>query len=276
MTIDAPRQLHQSPIHLRPPRTWTQSLNGVLFLLLFISGCFTIHGFQLLFLLPLKLVPGPNSRKLYDEGIRYTKGAFATLLSASFPEFTCVIYPSDSFRRPHEPMVRSDKTLHYVRDQRPGQVHGTGYSEPRGTRCVGQSHRPAPPFQMRHHFKPPGVCAACPYYLWFADPIIALGLLRLVVHLVFDVLCGHAQGRFHRLKEESQMDPCLWAGTSCLWQLASRSIHTRACECIGLYSLRAHGHPTSCSSQASFRNLGTKHSRKTSRLHSSCFPKERL
>jgi 1-acyl-sn-glycerol-3-phosphate acyltransferase len=40
-----------------------------------------VHGFQLLFVLPLKLVPGPNSRKLYDEGIRYTKGAFAVLLN---------------------------------------------------------------------------------------------------------------------------------------------------------------------------------------------------
>lgn len=47
-----------------------------------------IHGFQLLFILPLKLVPGPIARKLYDEGIRYTKGAFATLLSASFSGFS--------------------------------------------------------------------------------------------------------------------------------------------------------------------------------------------
>lgn len=51
-----------------------------------------VHGFQLLFVLPLKLVPGPRSGKLYDEGIRYTKGAFATLLSASSSEFTRTTY----------------------------------------------------------------------------------------------------------------------------------------------------------------------------------------
>jgi len=47
-----------------------------------------------------------------------------------------------------------------------------------------------------------------------ADPLAALGLLRLVVRLVFDILRGHTQGRVHRLKEESQMDSCDWAGTS--------------------------------------------------------------
>jgi hypothetical protein len=45
-----------------------------------------IHAFQLLFVLPLKLVPGSLSKKLYDEGIRYTKGAFATLMSKSSSE----------------------------------------------------------------------------------------------------------------------------------------------------------------------------------------------
>lgn len=47
-----------------------------------------------------------------------------------------------------------------------------------------------------------------------ADPLAALGLLRLVVRLVLDILRGHTQGRVHRFKEESQMDPCDWAGTS--------------------------------------------------------------
>lgn len=74
-----------------------------------------VHGFQLLFVLPLKLVPGPNSRKLYDEGIRYTKGAFAVLLSASSSEFTRAMY-TRNIRRPDESMVRSDKVIHYVRD----------------------------------------------------------------------------------------------------------------------------------------------------------------
>lgn len=43
-----------------------------------------IHGFQLFILLPLKLFSSsPRAWKLYDEGVRYTKGAFATLMSES-------------------------------------------------------------------------------------------------------------------------------------------------------------------------------------------------
>ncbi|KAG8219973.1 acyltransferase-domain-containing protein [Butyriboletus roseoflavus] len=81
MTVDASQSQHQLPIYSRPPRTWAQTLNGLLFLLLFIPGCLMVHAFQLFFVLPLKLVPGPNSSNLYDEGIRYTKGAFAALLN---------------------------------------------------------------------------------------------------------------------------------------------------------------------------------------------------
>ncbi|KAF9243936.1 acyltransferase-domain-containing protein [Melanogaster broomeanus] len=81
MTAPTPQHDWQLPIYSRPPRTWTQTLNGFLFLLLFIPGCFMIHGFQLLFVLPLTLVPSPQSRRLYDEGIRYTKGAFAALMN---------------------------------------------------------------------------------------------------------------------------------------------------------------------------------------------------
>ncbi|KAG9314536.1 acyltransferase-domain-containing protein [Chiua virens] len=38
-------------------------------------------GFNSSFSFHLKLVPGPKSTKLYEEGIRYTKGAFAALLN---------------------------------------------------------------------------------------------------------------------------------------------------------------------------------------------------
>ncbi|KAG1885690.1 acyltransferase-domain-containing protein [Suillus subluteus] len=80
MTVAA-RQ-HELPIFARPPRTWTQAFNGVFFLTVFIPGCLMVHGFQLLFLLPLKLFySSPRAWKLYDEGIRYTKGAFATLMN---------------------------------------------------------------------------------------------------------------------------------------------------------------------------------------------------
>ncbi|KIJ68231.1 hypothetical protein HYDPIDRAFT_24530 [Hydnomerulius pinastri MD-312] len=79
--MTAPTPQHHLPIYARPPKTWAQTLNGLLFFLLFIPGCFMVHGFQLLFVLPLKLVPGTRSKKLYDEGIRYTKGAFAALMN---------------------------------------------------------------------------------------------------------------------------------------------------------------------------------------------------
>ncbi|KIK98802.1 hypothetical protein PAXRUDRAFT_823470 [Paxillus rubicundulus Ve08.2h10] len=81
MTAPGLTPQYQLPIYSRPPKTWTQTLNGTLFLLSFIPGCFMIHAFQLLFVLPLKLVPGALSKKLYDEGIRYTKGAFAALMN---------------------------------------------------------------------------------------------------------------------------------------------------------------------------------------------------
>ena len=49
--------------------------------MLFIPGCFMVHVFQLS-LLPLKLLSWSTwAGKLYDEGIRYAKGTFATLMS---------------------------------------------------------------------------------------------------------------------------------------------------------------------------------------------------
>ncbi|EGO00364.1 hypothetical protein SERLA73DRAFT_180941 [Serpula lacrymans var. lacrymans S7.3] len=73
-------QTHELPISKRSPRTWPQILNAALFLIVFISGCVMVNGFQFVFLLPLRLFPFPWSRTLYDEGIRYTKEAFATLM----------------------------------------------------------------------------------------------------------------------------------------------------------------------------------------------------
>jgi len=80
MTVVA-RQ-HELPIFARPPRTWAQTLNEFLFFMLFIPGCLMVHGFQLLLLLPLKVLSSSSrAGELYDEGVRYSKGAFATLMS---------------------------------------------------------------------------------------------------------------------------------------------------------------------------------------------------
>lgn len=61
----------------RPPKTWFQTLHGVLFLIVFLSGCVMINAFQFLFLLPLAIMP--STRSLYSEGIRYSKGSFGKL-----------------------------------------------------------------------------------------------------------------------------------------------------------------------------------------------------
>ncbi|KAH7924889.1 hypothetical protein BV22DRAFT_1034681 [Leucogyrophana mollusca] len=74
-------KLHQLPISARPPKTGSQKLHAVVFFAVFLSGCVMINAFQFIFLLPLKILPFAWSKKLYDEGIRYTKGAFAALMN---------------------------------------------------------------------------------------------------------------------------------------------------------------------------------------------------
>lgn len=69
------------PISERPRKTWAQFLDGVAFGVLFILGCVLINVAQFLLLLPLKvLYLVPFGRRLYDTGIRRSKGAFGALL----------------------------------------------------------------------------------------------------------------------------------------------------------------------------------------------------
>ena len=83
MTVaTAQQQLHALPTASRPRRTWAQTANAILFLAVFTFACLMINGSQLVLLLPLKLLPFRRARKLYYEGIRYTKGAFGALLGA--------------------------------------------------------------------------------------------------------------------------------------------------------------------------------------------------
>ena len=74
--------LHTLEINERPPKTWAQVLHGIVFLVVFLSGCITIHATQIFFLLPLKLVPGEWAKQAYETGIRETKGAFGKLIGA--------------------------------------------------------------------------------------------------------------------------------------------------------------------------------------------------
>ncbi|EMD41741.1 hypothetical protein CERSUDRAFT_110317 [Gelatoporia subvermispora B] len=72
--------LHAIPIASRPRRTWRQVLNALSFLLVFLSGCLMINGSQFVVLLPLKLLPFDWARRAYYAGIRYSEGAFGTLM----------------------------------------------------------------------------------------------------------------------------------------------------------------------------------------------------
>lgn len=82
--MNAVRDLHNLPISERPSLSWLRRLNALLWCIIFNLGCLMVHGFQVVFLLPLRALPFKWSRKLYDEGICYTKGAFGCLLSSSF------------------------------------------------------------------------------------------------------------------------------------------------------------------------------------------------
>ena len=73
--------LHAVPISERPRRTWAQFFNGLAFGVLFILGVILVNVAQFLLLLPLRVLhPLPFGRRLYDTGVRRSKGAFGTLL----------------------------------------------------------------------------------------------------------------------------------------------------------------------------------------------------
>jgi hypothetical protein len=70
----------------RPSKTTFQLLHGIAFLVAFNICCILINLFQLMFILPLKALRYMDwAERLYDDGIRYTKGAFGTLIS----EYCC-------------------------------------------------------------------------------------------------------------------------------------------------------------------------------------------
>lgn len=76
--------LHTIEIDQRPQKTWAQLLHGVAFIVFFLSGCITMNATQVFFLLPLKLVPGDWAKRVYEEGVRETKGAFGKFIGAQY------------------------------------------------------------------------------------------------------------------------------------------------------------------------------------------------
>ncbi|KAF9270418.1 acyltransferase-domain-containing protein [Marasmius fiardii PR-910] len=79
MTISSPPP-YSLPVSQRAPLSWKQKILALGFGSMFNLGCLMINGSQFVFLLPLRILPFHWSRKLFEEGIRYTKGAFACLL----------------------------------------------------------------------------------------------------------------------------------------------------------------------------------------------------
>ena len=71
------------PIAQRPPTPSGRLIYAIPFLIIFNTGCLMVNGSQFVFLLPLRILPFKWSRDLYQAGIRYTKGAFGCLMSAS-------------------------------------------------------------------------------------------------------------------------------------------------------------------------------------------------
>ena len=76
--------LYALEIPKRPPKTWAQVLHALLFAVVFNVGCLMVNSFQFTILLPLKLLPFAFAEKAYEEGIRYSKGAFGTLMGVCF------------------------------------------------------------------------------------------------------------------------------------------------------------------------------------------------
>lgn len=84
----APRNdLYKLEIPARPRKTWSQILNGVLFGVIFNLGCIMMNAFQFCCLLPLRLLPFAFANRMYDAGIRLSKGSFGVLLSEFIPYY---------------------------------------------------------------------------------------------------------------------------------------------------------------------------------------------
>ncbi|KAJ6574835.1 acyltransferase-domain-containing protein [Mycena capillaripes] len=82
MTVAHPPspELYTLPISARPGISWRRRLPATASAIVFAVACLMINTTQIVFLLPLLLLPFRWSRTLYADGIRYTKRSFGTLL----------------------------------------------------------------------------------------------------------------------------------------------------------------------------------------------------
>ena len=69
---------------------------------------------QIVLLMPLLVLPFGCTRHLYGEGVRYTKGSFATLLSKYHKHIATSRILMTLMRSPDEPMLCPDSAFRYV------------------------------------------------------------------------------------------------------------------------------------------------------------------
>jgi hypothetical protein len=120
MTVDT-KGIHATEIRHRPPRTWRQIVHAILYFFVFNLGCIVINASQFVFLLPLRFLPYVPAKSLYDAGIRFSKGAFGTLLSKCLSPVLASIELADMCSS-YVPMVRTFSSRYYPRTRWPRRV----------------------------------------------------------------------------------------------------------------------------------------------------------
>jgi hypothetical protein len=122
MTVDT-KSIHATEVQDRPPRTWRQIAHAILYFFVFNLGNFTIVASQIVFLLPLRLLPFVPAKSLYDAGIRFSKGAFGTLLGKCLsPPLLMAPIEWTDMSSSYVSMVRTFSSRYHLRTRWPGRV----------------------------------------------------------------------------------------------------------------------------------------------------------
>jgi hypothetical protein len=121
MTVDTKR-IHATEIQDRPPRTWQQITHAILYFFTFNLGILAIHASQVVCLLPLRLLPFAPAKSLYNAGIRFSKGAFGTLLgNCRSPPLLMASIEWIGMSSSYVSMVRTFSSRYHPRTRWPGR-----------------------------------------------------------------------------------------------------------------------------------------------------------
>lgn len=75
------QHIYSIPIKSRPTKSWFQVLYGTVSIVFFLTGCIMVNATQMLFVMPLRLIPDKRALELHETGVKYTKHAFGVLIS---------------------------------------------------------------------------------------------------------------------------------------------------------------------------------------------------